>query len=163
MVKTERAGSDLRDGILCKRKILHQHIQAFVVFIQELSHPPEERQKQVQLNKGTQTSIKSCGQFLSRVPQQFEQEPAAVIPISDFKGDIPCSFLRSIILFWVWKRFTCFSVQKTHLLSHTVQCCSTVFPFCLKCSVLASVPLRPPPEYLVCSDWSAHTRLSQHH
>ena len=29
----KEACSDLRDGILCKREILHQHIQAFVLFI----------------------------------------------------------------------------------------------------------------------------------
>lgn len=29
----DRAYSDLRDGILCKREILHQHVQAFILLI----------------------------------------------------------------------------------------------------------------------------------
>lgn len=33
-------GGDLRDGVLCEGQILHQHVQAFVIFVQELSHPP---------------------------------------------------------------------------------------------------------------------------
>ena len=40
----------------------------------------------------------------------------------------------------------------------TVQCCSTVFPLCLKRSVLTPVSWITSP-----SDWSAHTRLPQHH
>jgi len=34
---------DLRDSILCKRKILHQHIQTLILLIQELPHPPKQR------------------------------------------------------------------------------------------------------------------------
>lgn len=37
---------DLLDGILSKREVLHQHVQALVLFIQELPHPPEERNAQ---------------------------------------------------------------------------------------------------------------------
>lgn len=33
-------GGDLRDGVLCKREVLHQHIQPLVVLIQELPYPP---------------------------------------------------------------------------------------------------------------------------
>ena len=40
-------------------------------------------------------------------------------------------------------RFTCVDAQKIHQFSHTVQCCRAVFSLRLKCSVLASVPLRP--------------------
>ena len=43
--------------------------------------------------------------------------------------------------------------------SHAVQCCSFMFPVCLTCSCLPE----PLPEYLLSSDWSAHTCLSQHH
>ena len=43
-------------------------------------------------------------------------------------------------------------------------CCGTLFPLCLKHSVLAPVSLRPPPplEHPVSSEWSAHTRLMKH-
>lgn len=37
--------TDLRDSVLCEGQILHQHVQAFVVFIQELSHPPGDTKK----------------------------------------------------------------------------------------------------------------------
>ena len=40
-------GGDLRDGVLCKGQILHQHVQAFVIFIQELSHPPGDTKRRV--------------------------------------------------------------------------------------------------------------------
>ena len=40
--------------------------------------------------------------------------------------------------------------------------CSTELPLCLKCSVLAPVSLRPLFWSPVCSDWSAHIRLTQH-
>lgn len=41
----DNGGSDLRDGVLCKREVLHQHIQPLVVFIQELPHPPVGKSK----------------------------------------------------------------------------------------------------------------------
>lgn len=41
-----RGGVDLRDGVLCEGQILHQHVQAFVIFIQELSHPPGDTKSQ---------------------------------------------------------------------------------------------------------------------
>lgn len=37
---------DLRDGVLGEGQIVHQHVQAFVVFIQELSHPPGDTESQ---------------------------------------------------------------------------------------------------------------------
>lgn len=40
-------GGDLRDGVLCEGQILHQHVQAFVILIQELSHPPGGTKSQV--------------------------------------------------------------------------------------------------------------------
>lgn len=39
----KKFGRDLRNSVLCKRKILHQDVETFILFIQELSHPPEER------------------------------------------------------------------------------------------------------------------------
>lgn len=38
--KAERWGQGLRDGALCKGQVLEQHIQATVLLIEELLHPP---------------------------------------------------------------------------------------------------------------------------
>lgn len=37
--------SDLRDGILCKGQIVHQHVQTFILFVEELSDPPMWKDK----------------------------------------------------------------------------------------------------------------------
>lgn len=56
----EGAGGDLRDGVLCKGQILHQHVQAFVIFIQELSHPPEGTKTQFNNSTALFNGIGMC-------------------------------------------------------------------------------------------------------
>ena len=70
---------------------------------------------------------------------------------------------RFIIVFWVPTRIGLHVLMlKKHTFSHRVQCCSTVLyekkrALFLKHSVYAPVSLRTaPPDYPVCSDWSAH-------
>ena len=66
--------------------------------------------------------------------------------------------LSSSFYFWVTTKIGLHAlVLEKHIsFFHTLQCCSTVFPLCLKHSVLA-------PEYPVSSDWSPHTCLTQNH
>ena len=53
--------------------------------------------------------------------------------------------LKFLILFWVATRTDLHALMlKKHLVLHTVHCCSSVFPPCLKHSVLAPVPFNAP-------------------
>lgn len=57
-------------------------------------------------------------------------------------------YARCQVLYFIWvttRTGLCFNAQKHIRFSDTVS---------------APVSLRPRPEYPVCSDWSAHTRLS---
>ena len=58
-----------------------------------------------------------------------------------------------------WIGLHALMLKRIHHFSPTVLGSSTVFSFFLKHSCLFKAP---PPEYLVCTDWSSHTRLSQH-
>lgn len=44
-IKTDKKKSYLRDSILGKRQVLHQHIEPFVLLIEKLSHPPKCKTK----------------------------------------------------------------------------------------------------------------------
>lgn len=57
-------GGDLRDGVLCEGQILHQHVQAFVVFIQELSHPPGDTRKKKEAGLATPGHAGQTGNVL---------------------------------------------------------------------------------------------------
>ena len=61
---------------------------------------------------------------------------------NSFKGEI-LVYISFIILFWSQLELVYMSSKK-HKSSHTVRCCSSVFPLCLKPCVLAPVSLRPP-------------------
>ena len=69
----------------------------------------------------------------------------AAIMICYFKGDILCSFSGLWFYFELLLNCTCFSAQKAHQFSHTIQCCSSVFPLRLKHFVLAPVSSKGPP------------------
>ena len=64
-----------------------------------------------------------------------------------FKGDSLCSFIMSLITYYVVIQVHNFilGTQKTHRFSHTVQCYSPVFPLCLKlCLCFSSCLFKAP-------------------
>ena len=76
--------------------------------------------------------------YMKVILEHFCQTGCGTAPINCLQVQV-----RDFILYYYWNRFTCFNDQKTHQFSHTVQCCSSVFPLCLSRSVLAPVSLRP--------------------
>ena len=81
------------------------------------------------------------------------------------KGDILCTNLpiHNFILGYHYNRFPCFDAQKVHTFSHTVKCCSTILPHQSDRLCFSSCLFKaPPPEYPVCSEWSAHICLRHH-